>query len=441
MDSPGCSGVCSECCLKQVEACTPPRGPFTAATCCPLWTVGCVVGTVGCCDPARPWQQGKTSSSFLSARQPNNRLSASKPPPLVPNGAEAAPVETSPSRAATRIGYAVFTQALRFGLVAYAFDAGGNVQAKRQLSGPFASYYERYYGEGTRVLPWDGAAKRFYFADILINASADGDAPITVFTIDPATGESTAAEVTGCKGGYPYGMAWDATTKALLLATQTEASASFCAVDPTSGEGTQMGSVLRGTSEGNSSGYYTAYVSHVQGGVAIRVGHRVVTTGTDLGKSSVALKAGRASLPSSWESLDLGTHGLPSTVRTHPDGGFVSLAPRTTEANGAPKLDIIGWGNGSRTDGDVRVLARLANAGPPQAPYIGTLGYVADSIAGSLFGALTVAHRGGTLGLRDKWTLSTLDLATGRLMEAPLSPQPSIEGAETVALAGFGLVE
>ena len=116
----------------------------------------------------------------------------------------------------------------------------------------------------------------------------------------------------------------------------------------------------------------------------------------------------------------------------------MSLAPRTG-AKG-PKLDIIGWGNSSRVDGDVRVLARLANAGPPQAPYIGTLGYVADSIAGQVFGALTVAHHAGTLGLRDKWTMSTLDLATGKLVEAPLSPQPSIEGAETVALAGFGLV-
>jgi len=432
MDSPGCTGACSECCLKQVEACTPPRGPFTAATCCPKWTVGCVVGTVGCCDPARPWQQGNAANAMPS-RKPNRGGSALKP--SAPDGEL---VETH-SGSSKLVGYAVFTQALLFGLVAYEFDATtGHVQAKRRLTGPFATYYERYYGEGTRLLPWDGVAKKFYFADVLINASAGVDPPTTVYTIDPATGESTAATVVGCDGGFPFGMAWDAATKALLLATQTEASASFCAVDPTSGVGRPMGSVSRGTSEANSSSFYSAYLSHVQDGVAIRVGHRLVTTGTDLGKSSVRIRAGRATVPSSWESLDLGTYGLPSTVRTHPAGGFVSLAPRTG-AKG-PKLDIIGWGNSSRVDGDVRVLARLANAGPPQAPYIGTLGYVADSIAGQVFGALTVAHHAGTLGLRDKWTMSTLDLATGKLVEAPLSPQPSIEGAETVALAGFGLV-
>ena len=36
--------------------------------------------------------------------------------------------------------------------------------------------------------------------------------------------------------------------------------------------------------------------------------------------------------------------------------------------------------------------------------------------------------------------VSTLDLKSGRLVEAPLNPQPSIEGAETVSLSGFGLV-
>ena len=59
-DSPHCTGDCSECCLNQVSQCVAPRPSFTTSTCCPRWSVGCSVGTVGCCDPARPWQAQKS---------------------------------------------------------------------------------------------------------------------------------------------------------------------------------------------------------------------------------------------------------------------------------------------------------------------------------------------------------------------------------------------
>ena len=55
-DAPGCTGACTECCVRQSTMCVAPRGPFTTSTCCSRWTVGCTVGSVGCCDPAQPWQ-------------------------------------------------------------------------------------------------------------------------------------------------------------------------------------------------------------------------------------------------------------------------------------------------------------------------------------------------------------------------------------------------
>eukprot|EP00665_Eupelagonemidae_sp_cell47_P004144 gene4145-8110_t len=56
-DAPGCQGDCSECCVVQATYCVAPRPSFAASTCCPRWTVACSVGSVGCCDPARPWQE------------------------------------------------------------------------------------------------------------------------------------------------------------------------------------------------------------------------------------------------------------------------------------------------------------------------------------------------------------------------------------------------
>eukprot|EP00755_Sulcionema_specki_P004266 Sspe_Gene.29638::Locus_14191_Transcript_4_7_Confidence_0.364_Length_1921::g.29638::m.29638 len=45
-----------ECCVNEATFCVPKEGLYPSR-CCPLWTVGCGVGSVGCCDPARPWQR------------------------------------------------------------------------------------------------------------------------------------------------------------------------------------------------------------------------------------------------------------------------------------------------------------------------------------------------------------------------------------------------
>ena len=457
MDAPGCTGVCSECCLKQVDSCVAPRGRFQTSTCCPKWTVACTVGSVGCCDPARPWQDYASGASAAepisiaasalpqgARRKPNRlrrdgRLAAVEDDDDDDNDFDLAGVSAAAKTSSNATAYALFTRALLPGLVAFEFDTGsGRVKRKRSVSGPFATYYSGFYGEGTRVFPWDPVTATFYFADVVV-----GEEQTSVFSIDPTTGASTKAVVSGCAaGGYPYGIAWDASLKALVLATQTATTASYCAVDPASGKGKPVGSVARGAHEGNASDYYAAYLSHVEDGVAVRVGHRLVTEGGELGKATVKLGGGQ--LKSSWEAIDLGTHGLPSTVRNHPDGGFLSLAPRAGGGS-KPHLDIVGWGAERDTERGVlrgpRVLASLENASPPYAPEEGTLGYVGDALSGDRYATMTVARHfvPGIPTVGDKWTVSTLELSTGKLVEAALSPQPSKLGAETTALSGFGL--
>jgi len=331
-------------------------------------------------------------------------------------------------------GYAIFTKAILSGLVAIKFDpTSGAVLSQKTITGPFAKYYELYYGDSTRVIEWDEQKAKFYFADL--SESADSEA-VTVYSIDPETGESTSAPVSGCKSEYPIGLSWDAQTGLLILATQSASTASFCAVDPASGKGSAMGQVMRGTTEANES-YYAAFLSHVHGGVAIRVGYREVTTGGSLGKVATTLARGSGTLTPSWHAVDLDTHGAPASVHTHPSGGYISLAPRTSSGSG---YDVVGWDTSD--DGGQRLLANLTNAHPPRIPFTNApLGYVAAAVSGKVFGSLTVAYHPGVVpGGSDKWVVSTLDLSTGKLTEAALSPQPSIEGADTASLTGFGLV-
>ena len=170
----------------------------------------------------------------------------------------------------------------------------------------------------------------------------------------------------------------------------------------------------------------------------------------------------------------LSTHGLPTTLVPHPDGGFLSLAPRTDKKHGG-KLDILRWSHGigsslqnERIEGESRletgdssvafgvnanasrdvfatpiVFARLANARYPPLGLLGSgvLGYVGDASNGrDTYAALTVEVRGGPLGLRDRWTISRLDLSNSQVVDVPLNPQPAALGAQACALSGFGIV-
>ena len=484
MDSPGCTGLCTECCNNQLTTCVLPRGSYQTSTCCPKWTVPCTVGTVGCCDPARPWQSSSEggftavethrADAFLTPadavrRQPNLRRGAQPESAAavaeaemmksVKAAAAAAAAAAASAASGARSGkrnataYAIFTNALTGGLMASTIDAGsGAVTATAKISGPAGDYFESYFGQAPRILPWDPKTRKFYIADVDAAASKNATA-ITLYAIDPSDGSSTSKAVSGCEG-YPTGLAFDVAAARLVLAVQDASSVTFCTVDPSSGAARASPALARGADESDSS-YYGAYVSHANAGVAVRVGHKLVSKGSDLGVGRVPLghplgsagerdgNAGEYSgagavLKSDWSDLDLGSHDLPAATRAHPSGkGYLALAPR--KGSNGKTLDMVAWGD---TAGPARVIANLTNANVPGFAHA-QLGYVTDALAGeSLYGAMTVAlHPFPILpGVRDKWTITILDLATAALTETPLNPQPSFEGANTVSLGGFGLV-
>ena len=53
--------------MRQVQLCGVTCA--LSSTCCPRWTVGCTVGSVGCCDPAKPWQTTTAATSRTNTRR------------------------------------------------------------------------------------------------------------------------------------------------------------------------------------------------------------------------------------------------------------------------------------------------------------------------------------------------------------------------------------
>ena len=454
-DSPGCTGVCTECCLNQVSECVEPRQGFTTSTCCPKWTVGCSAGSVGCCDPARPWQMPPPVPAAFEVRQPNR----------LRNGGNKVGGDRRGRRFRLRYGHRQRQRRVRplhqsaaLRPRAFTIDIGTGKATKEPVTTPSPRTCSSIT-EGTRILPWDPKSKRFLLADSNLNGGkGNASTPIVLYTINPSDGSSTAMPLKGGCTGYPIGQAWDVPLGKLVVATQSATEVAYFSVDVDTAEATSLGTLARGSSEA-SAAYYGGYLSHSYGGVAIRVGHKRVSTGESLGVSEVALKAGDAgetvdAAPSAkWSDLELKSHGLPASVHMHdfppssnddakaPGKGYVALAPSTS----ADGYDIIGFQ--APVGVQETTFAKLSNAHAPQVPLLKyNLGYVAASLAGNKYGAMTVARHPSIIpGTGDKWKVSTVDLSnvhnvSGTLIEVEIKPQPApLEGAETVSLSGFGI--
>jgi len=310
-----------------------------------------------------------------------------------------------------------------------------------------------YYGEGTRLLEWDPTSKKFLLADVDLSGGGKGNAssPVLLYSVDPSDGTSTVSPLAGVSG-YPVGLAWDAPQGTLLLTTQSADHVSFFRVEVNVSRATLLSSQPRGASE-SSTTFYAAYVSHAHDGVAYRAGHKMVSTGQNLGLGSVDA----SSATPGWTDLAWQSHDLPATLHAATSAvvspGFVALAQR--KGGHTIDYDVISFGGPAAAGGvagggldysEYKVIARLNNSHPPTVPLLKeALGYVGASLVGHSYAALTVEKHPNIIlpGVGDKWSLATLDLKAadvgGSLKQLQLKPQPSFEGAETVSLSGFGL--
>eukprot|EP01064_Diplonema_japonicum_P029982 TRINITY_DN4972_c0_g5_i1.p1 TRINITY_DN4972_c0_g5~~TRINITY_DN4972_c0_g5_i1.p1 ORF type:complete len:431 (+),score=87.33 TRINITY_DN4972_c0_g5_i1:42-1334(+) len=392
------------CCIDAENFCVPdtPKSSFPAR-CCPKWTVGCSVGSVGCCDPARPWQRLMQNSRVRN--------------PMGVKGAN--PTNSRNVFNTTGTMYAIFAAGLSIHLDALTIEASG-ATTKRAVTGPVATWYTSLFGEATRVFTFDGKRAQFHFVDGKPNGG------VTLYSIDAATGSSTAKtlKVTG----YPEGFAYHLESDKFVFSVEKEGAYAFYSVNVDTGATTAVGTIVRGGGESDPA-FYAGYISGIalDGTTVQRLGFQMVSTGSGSGLGSFNLTGGVAST-ASWKSLanPVGSLFYYTFTRVQGTDDFISLAPSAT---GEHSFQIIRWA----LNGTSRVLATLPNAHAPASGRIGTLGYIAAGQAGSTFGAVvieasTVSH---------KWAVATLDLATNQYQVHPFQPEFLVSGG--AACSGFGI--
>lgn len=418
--------------------------PF-CGRCCPQWTVPCNTGSVGCCDPARPWQRNLDDTSAVAAAT-----------------AEASPAQHPPSLHAS-IGseanvtvVALFSSPQLANLDCVSIDAqSGTVQSLQPVNGPAATYLNGLYSSETRVYPHRPTRNTFVFADI-VQTGATAESPITLYTVDANTCASTALNVTGASG-FVVSFAYHPESDTMMLATGAKEATefNFYSVDLDTAVASHVALVQRGDSEASSPAYYAPYLTalDLNGTSALRLGYQEVTAGSGPGLGVTPLSADAGPV-ATWEQVPT----VPNQEAlfyslTRPKGGdaLVSLSPAVAAGH---SLSVVAWARNasgsSRSDNSVassspapRVLLEMSNAHPPGGTIEGVLGYVADVATADWYAALVVAEAPGMLGRHDSWALATVNLAnesTGYVKLNPGSTKFDPLGAETVSVSGIGIV-
>jgi len=466
------------CCVDQVSFCVPPNASVAKefpARCCPQWTVGCSTGSVGCCDPARPWQRTltetaapRTSASITSAGKVgaegtrtcvNTSCTVDCDPTHSPccNGTgrceydpvfsamrciPPAPLICSSNReedaAASFTVYALFTTTTASGISCLTLDsATGAISKSLPVSGPAGVYFTKLYGESTRVFPFDSKRQKFFFLDI-VQQFASPTSSITLYGIDPATGSSTATPVKGATG-FVMSFVYHPESGDMVMAvgSRSDATTKFYRVNLDTAEATLMASLPRGASEGDSASYYAPYMSAVGSDITqvLRLGYKQVTKGIGPGLGVTSL-VNRGSGPSTvWTDVPsiAGEEFFYSVARQAGTDTLLSLAPSTSVNH---TFAVVAW-HGTAA----KVVAHINDAHPPETDATGVLGYVADYATADAWVAMVVDKEPSILpGLKDRWEVISVDLVSGNSNTAVISGKNfELLGAETVSVSGVGI--
>jgi hypothetical protein len=222
-----------------------------------------------------------------------------------------------------------------------------------------AAYFAKFYGEETRVFPFDSTRGKFFFLDI-VQETASPTSPITLYGINPATGQSSALVVKGATG-FVMSFAYHPESAQMVMATGTRDSAAFTfyTVALDTAEATMMAAVPRGSTEAYP-GFYSPYMSAVaaNGTSVFRLGYKEVVTGETPGLGTTAITA---AAEASWNSVPTaaGEEFFYSLVRQSGGDTFLSLAPSTSFNH---TLSVVEWSAGSDS---ARVLLNIPDAHPP----------------------------------------------------------------------------
>jgi hypothetical protein len=189
-DGPAAELCCSDdkgwsCCIAQSSQCInqDASAPQYPSRCCPRYTVACDVGSVGCCDPAQPWQWQVFEEDSAS------RIAELGPEPVV---------------AAAESAYVMFNEGGTLRVMSVALATGQTSSVKNVVG------FEDLFGESTRPWLWDQGRAQFYYLDANFTAAGGarpaGGRDVLLYTCEPTSGAVTRATVAGAKD-FPVGYA------------------------------------------------------------------------------------------------------------------------------------------------------------------------------------------------------------------------------------------
>ena len=149
------------CCMTQNTFCAPVgTSSGYPARCCPRWTVACEIGSVGCCDPATPWQtavQATAAEDAIPAAATN-----------VPSTSEAGLAALPPTAFALVVSGA---RSAGKALLSLTIDtSSGKITRKAAVTG----FDDDPAGESTREFLWDPGRRVFYYFDANFTAGGGG---------------------------------------------------------------------------------------------------------------------------------------------------------------------------------------------------------------------------------------------------------------------------
>ena len=445
--TPGAYGCCTAdetccaddkggvCCEAQPTYCVPKNTSLSSfpARCCPRFTVGCVAGTVGCCDPSTPWQRGRPLSPGVKSGSVFSAYRGGRKQHEKPKGTHLSVLRERnhdtnmlASSAGTSNGtaYALVTNGVAPGLIAWTIDlASGNITRKIPVNGYNTA------GENTRDFLYDRFVNLFYQFDVdFVHKRPAAGRDITMTTIDPTTGSTSTIKLTGGAKDYVTGFCIDTVTKNMMIATDNGVEWSFYDVDTKTGECTLKGTLTKGGDESSAS-FYAGYHRICDGKSAMRLGFESVVNQMKPGLGSVHFGSG---VTAEWNDAVPVPDETPFYYSAQPyKGSFVSLAPNATTT----LFNVYQW---SLPGKKAKLVAELPG-GPPRVMGSGQLGFVLDALSDDTYIALVDKDSPVPIpypGTWDTWAMAVVDLTTGAQKFLPLSPAV-LEG--TTSVSGLGL--
>ena len=415
-------------------------------------TVGCETGSVGCCDPASPWQWNLASQRKMAQFDE-----------VVED------FDTDLSSASDDVAYALMVSgSSRVAMSAWTIDmTSGKVLAKKSLS----AFDDDPAGESTREFLWDNKRKLFYYFDA--NFTANGGArpengrEVYMYSVNPATGDVQKSVLQGATD-FPTGYAMRSDGHVVIATEHFESNDkmtgfSFWDVDPESSKADLIGTNNRGTLSSkrekfthetqtklyfslltpgtteSDPNFYAGFHRSISadGTEVYRFGYELVTTQQNQGIAITKISSSD-SVTTIWKDELSKDHDYFMTLNRYTtnssssSSSFISLAPSTSSSSRS--LDLIQW---NLDESVYNVVATFKNAHPPRVYGSGDLGYLADFVNGDKYAGLVVQDSDLPYGVGDRWAIAVGDLTSSDSFKVlPLEPR---DIAAVLSVSGFGM--